>query len=149
MTMTMRRGRKAIHAAVVVLLMTVGGCAGGDGLPREPITGRVTLEGKPLDLGNIQFMAADPSGAITGGGATITEGRYEIDRGQGLVPGVYRVMIFAADAPSDVTVPAASDVQTDALTKPRVSERYNTKSDLQVEVIKGGENAFDFDMKSS
>jgi hypothetical protein len=148
--MNMRRGREAIGAIAACLLLTIGGCGGGDGLPREPIAGRVTLDGEPLDLGNIQFMAADPAaGPITGGGATITGGRYEIGREKGLIPGSYRVMIFASDAPGAAAGPGGTPaVQTDGLAKARVHERYNTKSDLKVEVIKGGENAFNFDMKS-
>ena len=44
------------------------GCSGsGDELPREPVSGVVSIDGEPLANGTIQF-AADGGGAVAGGG---------------------------------------------------------------------------------
>ena len=53
----------------------------GDTLPRQPIWGAVTLEGKPLAKGTIQFQPAtsEPVSA----GALINDGGYSIDRAVG------------------------------------------------------------------
>jgi hypothetical protein len=147
--MSMRWARGAIAAAVAGVSMAVAGCGGGDGLPREGISGKVTLDGKEIDGGNIQFLPTDPSGAGTGGGAVITGGQYRIDRDQGLVPGQYRVMIFAPDLPPGAASGAIPGEDSDKLAKERVPARYNSNSELKADVTKGGENTFDFDLKSS
>src|SRR5262245_59184815 len=64
--------------------------------PSSPtVTGTVKVDGAPLVKGSIEFIPVDDNGAIAdhapGGGATIQEGTYRIEKG--LAVGRYRVEI--------------------------------------------------------
>jgi hypothetical protein len=86
-------------AAVSFLLLVPTGCGSSDSLPREAVSGSVSLDRKPLETGMITFLPADAS-VPTQGGSPIVGGRYEIPRDQGLVPGKYKVVISSgADEP--------------------------------------------------
>ena len=119
-----------------------------DNLPREAISGMVTLDGQPLPKGTIQFRPA--SQEATAAGAMIDDGRFTIPRGQGLVPGKYKVQIDSReDAGTPLAqgeLPGAPDVSKK---KPAalIPARYNTKTELTAEVKSGGPNDFPFDLK--
>jgi hypothetical protein len=125
----------------VIILGALGGCS--DPLDRQEVTGEVTLKGKPLDDGIIQFDPVD--GQTTGDGAQVTNGKYRIPREKGLSPGKYKVTLYGGDGRS-----GAGDASPDspyAGTKPgqdRIPEEYNKKSTVVKEVTKGGPNKFDF-----
>src|SRR5215469_14363152 len=79
----------------VGVCMVVAGCnQQADDLPRQPIRGMVTFDGKPLAKGTIQFQPATTAEPVSAG-SLITEGTYAIDRADGLVPGTYKVIISA------------------------------------------------------
>src|SRR4051794_26204863 len=60
--------------------LAVSGCGrGGDHLPREPITGTVSLDGTPLADGNITFMPVDAAKG-TEVGAVIAQGAFSVPR---------------------------------------------------------------------
>src|SRR6187397_3012218 len=86
-----------------LLASSLGGCGGGDGLPRQEVSGQVTLDGQPLADGSIQFQPGETGGGPqVSGGALIERGSYRIGRNEGLVPGPYKVMIFShGDAQSE------------------------------------------------
>jgi len=131
---------------LVVGILVVGCNQGGDSLPRQPIWGTVTLEGKSLAKGTIQFQPAttEPVSA----GALINDGTYSIDRGGGLVPGTYKVIINASAGAESAALP--KDLQAG---KPRpvpkelIPSMYNVETTLRAEVKKGEEKPFDFDLK--
>jgi hypothetical protein len=135
---------------VLLLLVFAAGCGGGDALPRERVSGKVTLDGKPLPTGSIQFLpegGGDARNPALSAGATINEGDYDIPRQSGLLPGNYKVTISAAaggaaapanEAPGPAQAPA-QDI---------VPEKYNKDSTLTAEVKAGGENTFNFDLTS-
>ena len=83
-------------SAVVLLGMLALGSSGcgesPDKLPREAVSGSVTLEGQPLVKGTIVFAPTTDKIATTAT-AGIIEGKYSIPRGEGLVPGTYKVAI--------------------------------------------------------
>src|SRR5262249_59743051 len=67
--------------------MTLGGCgpAAVDDLPRQPVSGKVALDGQPLDQGTITFSPATE--LPTPGMVSVTGGSYSLPRTQGLVAG--------------------------------------------------------------
>src|SRR4051794_10320669 len=65
-----RRCVTAPVAAVAASLLGLGGCGGTDGLPRQAVSGTVTVDGKPLKAGLITFMPSGPD-IPTQGGATV------------------------------------------------------------------------------
>src|SRR5262249_56780399 len=79
-----------------VALGTLSGC--GDPRNRQEVTGEVTLHGRPLDDGIIQFAPVD--GQETGDGAQIVNGKYRIPKEKGLSPGKYKVTIYGGDGKS-------------------------------------------------
>ena len=122
---------------LAALLATVGGCGPG-GPVRVPVSGTVSYDGKPVEMGDILFL--DPAGRYPPDGVPITNGRYEVkvsvgpkrveirDRRQ--VPGTADPM--RGGRPDEVEyIPA----------------QYNRSSTLTVEVKEGGPNTFDFPLE--
>jgi hypothetical protein len=139
------------HALIFLVAGVTVGCGQGDGLPREPIRGIVTLDGRPLESGTIALMPADTSGAATAVGAAITHGSYDVPRASGPVPGTYSVAISSPEQE-----PAKSGTQQAAhpgdggepVVRDRVPSKFNTRTTLKAEVKKGDANVFDFPLTS-
>jgi hypothetical protein len=138
----------AVVALLEVCLMLVSGCGGaGDGIARQAISGRVALDGKPLDRGQITLI---PIQAGPTAGGDIADGVFTINRSEGPSAGKYRAMIVAirptgrrvrdADGPPGSTVEELANV---------IPERYNTKSELEIHVKSEGANTFTFDLVST
>ncbi len=129
------------------MLPAAVGCSGGDGLPRESLSGTVTLDGQPLESGLIQFEPTKPDiPTMTGG--EIKNGSYSVPRSEGAVPGPYRVLITSnpkeaeidpdeGEMPGMVPMPKAAGIPS----------KYNAQSTLTAEVEAGGNNVFDFDLE--
>jgi hypothetical protein len=115
---------------------------------RQAVSGKVTLEGQPLDDGQILFGPLD-SQVGTSGGAGIKNGRYEIPREHGLKPGKYLVRITAGDGKTpqlgdeEAAAPGGS---TNIISVDRIPAEWNINSDKQVEVKADGSNEFNFDI---
>jgi hypothetical protein len=135
----------------LVILVACAGCSSaGDGLPRQPIDGTVTLDGQPLATGFITFTPA--AGQPTQSGGIITGGRFSVPRDQGPVPGKYSISINSASA--EVTLPP-EEVKTGLpghvppnRTRDPIPDKYNAKTTLTAEVKEGGGNSFQFDLKT-
>jgi hypothetical protein len=129
------------------LILIVGaafltGC-GGDPLGRQAVSGTVLFHGQPLDQGRIHF--APTAKGPTESGATIENGKFQIPRDSGLVPGTYKVSIFSYDQ-------KGAKVQSEEVPgdpgntqfKERIPKKYNAETTLTAEVKKDGSNAFEF-----
>ncbi len=147
----------------------LGGCgpAAVDDLPREAVSGRVTLDGAPLARGTIAFSPTAES--PTPGMVSIYDGRYSMPQAYGLVPGPYKVSIESLEGAVPVEEPGevpgkAARKQADAadaryqesvrsgkaaLPPNRIPARYNTATTLVVEVKGGASNSFNFDLSSA
>jgi hypothetical protein len=78
-----------------ILALAVAGCSDPsevDTLPRVAVSGTITLDGKPLPEGKLQFQPDPSNSAITTVGE-IKDGRFSIARDSGPVPGKYRIMV--------------------------------------------------------
>jgi hypothetical protein len=131
--------------AMASLPMAGCGASAGDGLAREAVSGKVTLDGQPLKKGNIQFMPSGPDQSTTGS-APIQDGAYSIPQAEGLVAGAYAVRIYSG-------VGAAATVdelpgEPAPPPKEPIPAVYNAKTTLSAEVVKGKEYTFSFDLKS-
>lgn len=127
-------------------IAALAGCGGGDGLPRQAISGAVTLDGQPLSQGTISFYPDDPAMADpTTGGAPISEGTYRITSDKGLVPGKYKVSI---SSPSGEMTNNAAPGSGANLPKERIPSQYNANSNLTAEVQSGGSNTFDYELNN-
>jgi hypothetical protein len=144
-TKVMRIGIRLMSAVAASLVS--GGCgAPADDLPREPVWGNVTIEGKPLAAGMIQFVAEGGNQAPQIG-AMIEDGSYRLARLAGPVPGRYKILITASaggDAPAPTDGPGGEEPPLTDL----IPAQYNTASELTREIEPGKDNHFDFDLKS-
>jgi hypothetical protein len=75
---------------LVVVITIIAGCNIGPApLKRGKLSGKVTLDGKPVATGQIRFIALDPDGVNVA--ATIANGQFDLPEGQGPAKGKYRV----------------------------------------------------------
>jgi hypothetical protein len=116
------------------------GCSDGTG-GREAVSGDVLLRGTPLDHGTIQFLPAE--GQETTSGGLINQGKYAVDKRQGLKPGKYQVVISSGN-PKQVAPPEELPGAPRPVFKERIPKEYNSQTKQVVEVKKGGPNTFDF-----
>ena len=144
------RHLRALFAALLVVA-GFSGCGSGNPLGREAVSGKVTLNGKPLALGNISFDPVQRTGGIRSG-ALITDGAYVMDEEGGLPPGKYKVRIFAGEPnPPDMKAPDGGELPAPAAELPGKSlipPQYNVRSDIIREVTAGGDNQFNFEIKT-
>jgi hypothetical protein len=130
---------------LAVAVLTATGC-NDNKLGRLPVSGRVTFEGQPLDLGTIDFRPPPGTGGV-GSGAAIRGGQYAIEAKRGLPPGKYEVRIFSS---KDDTSPLPEGVEPGGMRPAieRLPPRFNVETELEITVQTGAENKFDFDIPS-
>jgi hypothetical protein len=140
----MRWGHAARAAAFLVLLV---GC--GESMKRGEVSGKVTVDGKPLQDGAISFFPADGKGPTAGG--VIEDGEYlvQIPLTFGDVTEARRMKVTIS-APKVVGMKKLYNTEH-SIERPVTAEslpaRYNAKSELSIEV-KPGNNEQNFDLKS-
>jgi hypothetical protein len=89
--------RNSLRFLIFIPAVAAPGCGDESGLPqRYHVSGTVSYNGKPLEMGTIQFTPDGPGGRAAGG--TITGGAYSLttqDPGDGAIPGKYKVAVVA------------------------------------------------------
>jgi hypothetical protein len=138
--------RRIVLVGLVLLSATWIGCGPSDN--REAVSGTVTLDGKPLDQGTIEFVPT-AEGVLSGG--VISSGKFDVPANKGLTPGSYTVRVYSADPPSGT--PAAPDPGAPGaggypMAKDRIPPKYNSESTRTVEITPRGENRFSFEITS-
>ena len=140
----MRRRDLCLLLCGFVPLALFIGCGPENPLGRKAISGKVTLDGGPLDQGNIEFHPMFEGGVQSGG--SINRGSYSIPAHEGVIVGKYRVSISdfvptpplpPGHMPGDTLPPSP---------KPKVPAEWNSKSQHTVDVNKEGPFKFDFDI---
>src|SRR4051794_37265346 len=130
------RFRSRASTLVIPFLVFHGlGCGASDNLPREAVSGAVSVEGKPLKSGMITFIPNE-SNTPTQGGAVVLEGKYTIPKNQGLVPGKYRVVITSPEDKPEVIVDKTNNAPglPPIPAKEVIPKHYNSESLLTAEV---------------
>jgi hypothetical protein len=135
--------------ALLTIALAVAGCGGvKDGIEREPVSGKITLDGKPLDDAQITFAPEQGDDPSAGAGAAIKVGTYSLSRGEGPAVGSHRVSIWAR-RPTGKKIPSDDQPGTSFdETRETLPDRYNARSSLKADIKKGGPNQFDFDLTS-
>lgn len=142
-----RHFRSLKHLLVyAACLATLAGCGPQSDL--LPVEGNVTLDGAPLAGGSIRFTLTGSDRAFAAA-APIEDGQYRLPRAQGLLPGIYHVMISASDENSPmVTIRDPSGKPVTTAPAELIPAEFNTESTKTVEVAPEGENQFSFDIVS-
>jgi hypothetical protein len=143
MTQTMN---KYILFLLVCFLITVCGCADSNPQNRLKIEGEVTLGGKPVNNGNIEFEPIGNQTERTHSGSVITNGKYSIPAVQGLAAGEYRVRISVMEEVPGSRVdnpdPMLSKVEYRDIAPPEFGNKTTQKITIEVNKV----NKFDFNM---
>ena len=121
----------------------VVGCSDSD---RQSIEGTVTLDGQPLPSGSIIFVPQPGTESPTAGGK-IEDGKFSVSSQKGIFAGEFGVQITATRP----TGKKSRDPRTGVVMEDHeqyLPARYNTASELKVEVRAGAPNRFEFPMVS-
>ncbi|HZT79944.1 MAG TPA: carboxypeptidase-like regulatory domain-containing protein [Gemmataceae bacterium] len=131
----------------VLPLLLLAGCDTGP-YKIAPVSGRVTLNGKPLANVAVTFQPIAPEGSIDAGpgssGVTDADGRYTLtligkDR-KGAVVGKHKVRItYVPDAGAEDDAPRRFK---------QLPAKYNSRTTLECEVPPGGKKDADFALAS-
>ncbi len=124
-----------------VAAMLCFGCGGSgeDGPQTVPVSGLVTWEGAPVDDGDIAFVPAEPSLAQEGG--RISEGHFEMQA----KPGKNTIRITASRVVPGQTSTGAHGEEL-PVKEQFIPAKYNSSSELTVEVSEAGPNEFSFNL---
>jgi hypothetical protein len=133
----------------IVICATGAGCSGSK---IAPVSGRVTLDGKPLAGVHVSFQPIAKAGDINPGGGsyavTDAEGQFRLLLVEGEQPGAvigkHRVEITARSEP----IPANVDLARKPTPKVFVPAKYSRNSELTFEVPPGGTKDANFELKS-
>jgi hypothetical protein len=127
---------------VLATLLATAGC--GPATPNQRVFGRVTLDGAPIAKGIISLAPLEkgPSAA-----AEIVDGRYDIGRDKGPLPGQYKVSISAQTGTGRQEKDPDSG-ETWEVMHEAIPERYNSRTELIMEVKSDGDNEFDYALTS-
>lgn len=126
-----------LMAGGLVLMSVVAGCDGGPG--RDPVSGSVALDGRPLEYGVISFRPAQ-SHTGPGSGGVVNDGSFEIPAAKGLQPGSYKVSITVLKK----TGRMIRDFPNGPERPERVPVKINEADQLEATVGAGAENRFEF-----
>jgi hypothetical protein len=127
---------------LVPLVFALAGC-GTSGPDIAYVTGKVTMDGKPLANATVVFV---PENGRPSGANTDADGNYVLNFAQGrkgAIPGpsIIRIMTFrdASQDESGKTIPGSPET---------VPSEYNTESTLSFNVEPDKKNVANFDLKS-
>jgi hypothetical protein len=158
--------RPASCLALVTALLA--GCGTGDETDAYrlvPVSGNVTLDGKPLEGAKVMFTPSDENKPNTPGvDVTGQEGNFKLMyRGRsGVAPGKYQVYVTKTVEPAALAIPAeyqdnpmlagmakqGAMIQQKAKSGGKAAASFNVSSSFDREVSSKGE-IFDFDIKAT
>lgn len=144
----------------IVAIAALSGC-GSEGPSLVPVSGTVTINGRPLDGAQIEFLPEDqgPAGGRPGGAKTAADGRYTAttDGRWGLVPGKYRAVVskvndaLLSQVPETIRIdPNMTRKFLESKPKPRgakASDPLQIEAKFEAEVPPSGK-VLDFDVKA-
>jgi hypothetical protein len=142
----MKKMIKQLFVLSIGVLIFAAGCWSSNPQNRQKIEGEITLGGKPIASGNIEFEPIGDQTERTQSGAVISNGRYSIPAPKGLVAGEYKVRISVMEEVPGSRVndpdPMKSTVEYRNLAPPEFSDQTTQKVTVEI----GKKNKFDFNM---
>lgn len=139
----MRFSSACLFAAV--WLLAIVGCGSGSG--RDSMEGTVTFDGQPVEKAVISFEPLPGTKSPTAG-AEVVDGKFVIPTDSGTFAGRFRVKITASRPTGrKIRHPIWNNMVDE--TEQYLPSRYNTNSELEVNVERGAVNHFDFSLVSN
>jgi len=133
-------------ACLAILCATSVGCGSKySGDQRFPLSGKVTYDGEPIDLGTISFLPASGDKQRVSGG-TIENGVYSVPEEMGANPGNHRVEIRWAKKTGEQFLDPDTQTMVDKRDE-GLPPQFHKESTLTAEVS-AAQTTFDFDLKS-
>lgn len=126
--------------AVIAGIPLWGGCSGS--AARQAIQGVVTVDGQPLEKGQITFVPLLGTQGPTAG-AAIIDGRFTVARVGGPFVGKFRVEITASRPGKEKTIDRISGKPVESFEQ-YIPRKYNAESQLEAEVKAGEANRFEY-----
>jgi hypothetical protein len=145
--------RTLVRFTLLCAAVVLAGCGSSKPYDTAPISGRITLDGKPLEGARVIFFPIhDPqSGPLSGPeayGTTDADGRYTLETAfgeRGATLGPNRVSISTVKYEASPTNPEAVRV----VAPERIPKKYSTERGmLKFEVTPKGSQSADFDLTS-
>lgn len=158
----MRYIKNRLAGWAAVALTVFAGCGNADKAAKfdlTPVSGTVTLDGKPLadaDLG-FSYQDVSPAGFFGSAARTDSQGRYELRTGEkvGTLTGHHRVVVSRVVARSGATIKPEEGLDLAQLSAAgEVTQTIPVKytdaatTDLLATVEKGKADGYNFDLKS-
>lgn len=142
-----RSFRALATLSTAFVAVSVAGCGGVEGPAREPISGVVTLDGKPLDQGLITFIPESGGDLIVSG--LVVDGAFDLPRHEGPGLGAHRVEVRARKETGKVLKNREDPENPIKEQVEAVPVRYNQRSELRAEVLEGADNRFTYELAGS
>ena len=137
---------RGVIFVVLTIAIPLFGCSWAPA-DRGAVTGSIVLDGTPIEDGLIVFVPSRGNQGPTAG-ASVAKGRYAIAAAKGPHVGWNRVEIRASrKSGKKIAKPFGQPTETIDDFVEAVAERYNTASELEVD-IQPGMNTFDFQVHS-
>jgi hypothetical protein len=137
-----RRLLGSSSALLLAALFVAAGC--GSSLPNKRVHGKVTLDGAPVAKGVISLAPLESGPSAAG---EIIDGQYDIGPAQGPAPGQYKVSISAMTGTGKQEKDPDTG-ETWEVMRESIPERYNSRTELIMEVKADGDNEFDYALSS-
>lgn len=115
------------------------GCGRSSAVPT--IQGRVTINGTPVKQGEIELAPVDGQGSVASG--SIVDGQYTLTTSLGPKQVLIQAYEQAGSKPLDPAMPGSAMVP---VMKPLLPEKYNTASELTLEVVGDAEKNFEISL---
>lgn len=135
-------GRRLAAVGCIVLVFSVAGC-GGSGRRSVDVTGTVTIDGAPVQMGQVDFEITEDGDLPSG--APISNGVYRLKS----TPGRKKVRVTAIDPaslPTGSNDTAKLDAKGPPMAKSLVPEKY-LKEPLVIEI--GSSGVYDISLTSN
>lgn len=116
-----------ISIVLSLLLMITIGCNSGRSDLVE-VTGKVTLDGKPIEKGKITLEATDGKGGVEGG--SIENGEYSVKT----TPGMKAVKINSSKVVGQKQTYGTADSPTEEVAVEAIPKKFNRDTELKIEV---------------
>jgi len=130
-----------------LLCVLASACTGRayPGARRFPLSGKVTVDGQPMQMGVISFIPQDKSGRVSG--APVQDGTYSVPEEKGPTAGAYEVRL-SWNKLTGRKIPNPSDkgYMIDEMVE-GLPAKYRENSELVAEVSPK-QTKFDFDLKT-